>query len=139
MTPSNPTVRPIPVVCAVVEDGEGRVLVAQRPPHKHLGSKWEFPGGKVEPDEAPPTALLREIREELGCEITITRALPRSIHNYGTVLVEMIPFVCRLASGSSAPQPHEHSALRWVNRESLEALDLAPADQPVVRNLRDQP
>lgn len=126
----------IPVVCAVIEDGSGRVLVAQRPVHKHLGLKWEFPGGKVEPGEAPEAALIREIKEELGCDIVVIRALHRSIHDYSTVAIEMLPYVCRLASASAAPHPHEHVAVRWVTPAELAVLDLAPADLPVVASYR---
>jgi 8-oxo-dGTP diphosphatase len=98
---------PLPVVCALIEDGAGRVLLAQRPAHKHLGFKWEFPGGKVEAGEPPAAALARELREELGCEVTALAALPCSRHDYGSVTIEMIPFVCRLApaiAGSVRPR-----------------------------------
>jgi 8-oxo-dGTP diphosphatase len=123
---------PIPVVCAVIEDGFGRVLIAQRPAHKHLALKWEFAGGKVEPGEPPEAAIVREISEELGCAIVVTRPLPRFTHDYGTVTIEMIPFVCRLAPASPAPHPHEHIAVRWVTVAELAAIDLAAADLPVV-------
>ena len=106
-----PSSAPIPVVCAIIERPDGRVLIAQRPAHKHLGLKWEFPGGKVEPDETPEAALCREIKEELGCDITLVGALRRFTHDYGTVTIEMIPFLCRPATASAAPQPHEHVAL----------------------------
>jgi 8-oxo-dGTP diphosphatase len=129
----------IPVVCAVIEDGGGRVLVAQRPAHKHLGLKWEFAGGKVEPGEAPDAALQREIKEELGCDIRIVQSLPRFTHDYGSVLIEMIPFVCALSSTSCAPHPHEHVAVRWVLRDELRVLDLAPADWPVVSSYYSRP
>ena len=122
----------LPVVAAVIEDGAGRVLVAQRPAHKHLARKWEFPGGKVEPGEVPMAALARELREELGIEIEILRALPEFTHDYGRVVIAMLPFVCRLASGSAAPHPHEHIAIRWVTLRDLPDLDLAAADRPVV-------
>jgi 8-oxo-dGTP diphosphatase len=124
--------RTIPVVCAIIRDAEGRVLLAQRPAHKHLGLKWEFPGGKVEPNELPESALVREIKEELGCDIAGLRPLRRSTHDYGTLAIEMIPFECTLAAGSVAPHPHEHIALRWVNRDEIQIVDLAPADWPVV-------
>lgn len=113
--------------------------MAQRPAHKHLGLKWEFPGGKVEPNETPESALLREITEELGCAIVVTQPLPRFTHDYGAVVIEMIPFVCALVATSCAPHPHEHVALRWVTREELQAIDLAPADWPVVAALKNQP
>ena len=121
----------VPVVCALIER-TGGVLVAQRPAHKHLPLKWEFPGGKVEPGEDPAAAVIREIREELGCDIAITRALPSFLHDYGTVVIEMIPFVCVLAPGSAEPQPHEHVALAWPAPAGLAAYDLAAADRPVV-------
>lgn len=126
----------IPVVAAVIEDGRGCVLVAQRPPHKHLALKWEFPGGKVDPGESPEAALLRELREELGIEAEIVRPLPRFTHDYGSVVIAMIPFVCRLAPGSAAPHPHEHVALRWVPPAELATLDLAAADLPIVAALQ---
>ncbi len=125
---------PIPVVCAIIEDGAGRVLVAQRPARKHLALKWEFPGGKVEPGETPEAAIVREIREELACDLILIRALPRFTHAYAET-IEMIPFVARLAPGSPAPYPHEHVALRWVAPAELPALDLAAADLPVVAML----
>ena len=125
----------IPVVCAVIQDDAGRLLVAQRPAHKHLGLKWEFAGGKVESGETPEAALQREIKEELGCEIRLIRALPRFHHDYGTVVIEMIPFVCALQPTGPAPHPHEHAAVRWVTRDELKTIDLAPADWPVVAAL----
>ena len=126
------------MVCAVILDDTGRVLLAQRPAHKHLGLKWEFAGGKVEPGEAPESALIREIREELGCAITLDAALPRFTHTYGTVTIEMFPFTARLAPGSPAPHAHEHVALQWVPRGDLLKFDLAAADLPVVGALKDK-
>jgi 8-oxo-dGTP diphosphatase len=129
------TRRPIAVVCALILDTEGRVLLAQRPAHKHLGLKWEFPGGKVETTESPETALIREIREELACEIQIGRALPPYRHDYTTVVIEMLPFLCTLAAGSAPPHPHEHIALAWVATTDVANYDLAPADLPLIEQL----
>ena len=126
-----PTAAPIPVVCALIER-DGLILLAQRPPHKHLPLKWEFPGGKVEPGEDPATAVVREIREELGCAIVIARPLPRFLHDYGTVVIEMIPFFCRLAAHSPDPQAHEHVALAWTKPGELARRDLAAADRPII-------
>ena len=120
------------MVCAVIERA-GRVLLAQRPAHKHLPLKWEFPGGKVEAGEEPATALRREIREELGCDIVPGRALPRFLHTYGSTEIEMIPFVCKLVPGTPEPQAHEHIALAWALPAELKDHDLAAADLPVVR------
>ncbi len=126
----------MPVVCAVLEDNAGRVLVAQRPAHKHLGFKWEFAGGKVESGEQPEHAIVREMKEELNCDVVVRRPLPRFVHDYGSVVIDMIPFVCRLASSSQLPDPQEHVAIRWVTLGELDALDLAPADRPVVQAYR---
>ena len=128
---------PIPVVCALIERA-GTVLVAQRPAHKHLPFKWEFPGGKVEPGEAAEAAIVRELREELGVTFVVTRALPRFTHAYAET-IEMIPFVGRLAPDSPAPHPHEHVALQWLRPEALTDIDLAAADLPVVAAYRGQP
>ena len=126
----------IPVVCAVIRDGANRLLIAQRPAHKHLGLKWEFPGGKVEPGEVPSAALQREIQEELRCGIVPGQPLARFTHDYGSVLIEMIPFLCTLAPASPPPSPTEHAGLAWVTIDELNTYDLAPADWPVVAALR---
>jgi 8-oxo-dGTP diphosphatase len=123
-----------------VIERDGLLLLAQRPVGKHLPRKWEFAGGKVEPGEDPATAIIREIREELGCEIIITRALPRFEYDYARVIIEMIPFVCVLAQGSPEPHAHEHLALAWVAPASVATYDLAPADLPVVASYQaDRP
>ncbi|MBI5688756.1 MAG: (deoxy)nucleoside triphosphate pyrophosphohydrolase [Verrucomicrobia bacterium] len=127
---------PVPVVAGVIVDATGRLLLAQRPTDKHLALKWEFPGGKVEPGESPQAALTRELREELAVGITDLQPLPRFHHDYGRVVIEMIPFRCRLQDPSTAPHPHEHVALAWVTLAECESYDLAPADWPVVAALR---
>jgi 8-oxo-dGTP diphosphatase len=130
-----PPSSPVPVVCAVIER-DGVVLLAQRPPDKLLPLKWEFAGGKVEPGEDPADAIVREIREELGCNVRVTAALPRFTHDYGRVVIEMIPFVCALEAGSPDPHPHEHVALAWARLEELATYDLAAADYPVIEAYR---
>ncbi len=121
----------IPVVCALIE-AEGRVLLARRPEHKHLGGKWEFPGGKIEPGETPEAALIRECAEELGCQIEVGAALPPVEHCYPERTILLRPFVCLLAPGSPAPCANEHSALAWVEPERMTDYDLPAADAPIV-------
>lgn len=126
-----PASTPIPVVCALIEH-DNCLLLAQRPAHKHLPLKWEFPGGKVEPGEDAASAIIREIREELGCEVIVTRSLPVFTHDYKTVVIEMLPFVCALTPGTPFPRPLEHVALAWVKSTELLDYDLAAADLPVI-------
>lgn len=122
---------PVVVVCALILRDE-RVLIAQRPEGKHLALKWEFPGGKVEPGEAPAAALVREIREELGCEIEALDPLPASLHDYDRGQIRLLPFLCALATDSSEPFPHEHLTIAWVSRSEISGYDLAAADLPIV-------
>ena len=132
--------RPVPSalpVCCVLLERDDLVLVARRPPGKHLAGQWEFPGGKIEPGEDAATALVREIREELGCDITIHATLPVCIHAYDTVNIALHPLVARLAPGSPVPHTHEHTATDWLPVDRLDAIELAAADVPVLAAYRD--
>ncbi len=136
--PMSPSPRAIAVACALIER-DGRLLVARRPAHKHAGLKWEFPGGKIEADELPEAALIREIREELGCAVEIVSGLPRSVHAYEAVTVELVPDLCRLVPASPEPQPAEHVEIRWIPPRDLAAIDLAAADRPVAKAYLERP
>jgi 8-oxo-dGTP diphosphatase len=122
------------VVAAAVTDTAGRVLIAQRPPGKHLAGGWEFPGGKLMAGEDRRAGLARELREELGIAISTPRPLIRVRHSYdyGDVLIDM--WVVKQYSGE--PAGLDAQALRWVTQEELEATELLPADGPIVAALR---
>jgi 8-oxo-dGTP diphosphatase len=122
----------IEVVCAVIVE-DGRVLLCQRPEGAHLAGLWEFPGGKVEEGEARSAALVREIREELGCLVKVGRALAPVEHHYPEVSIRLWPFFCRVVEGEA--QALEHAALAWVERGALFGFSLAAADQAVARLL----
>jgi 8-oxo-dGTP diphosphatase len=124
----------IHVVAGAVIDEAGRVLIAQRPPGKHLAGGWEFPGGKLEPGEARAAGLARELREELGIAIRNPRPLIRVRHTYpyGEVLIDM--WVVKSYSGE--PRGLDGQALKWLSQENLERAELLPADGPIVRALR---
>jgi mutator protein MutT len=123
------------VVAAAVIDLVGRVLIAQRPPGKHLAGRWEFPGGKLEAGEDRRAGLARELREELGITLTGTpRPLIRVRHtyDYGEVLIDM--WVARQYSGE--PRGLEGQSLRWCTQDELKSVELLPADGPIVAALR---
>ena len=126
---------PTQVVAAAVIDLAGRVLIAQRPPGKHLAGGWEFPGGKLEAGEDRRAGLARELREELGITlIAPPRPLIRVRHryDYGVVLIDM--WVVRQYSGE--PRGLDGQALRWCTLDELDSVEMLPADGPIVAALR---
>ncbi|MEY2668695.1 MAG: hypothetical protein RJA59_1333, partial [Pseudomonadota bacterium] len=90
------------VVAAVIRR-DGRILVTRRHPHADRGGQWEFPGGKVEPGEDEAAALVREIREELDCEVTVGALLARTTHRYPDLEVELAFYACTLP-GATEPR-----------------------------------
>lgn len=123
----------IDVVCALIEDGFGRVLVARRPAGKHLAGLWEFPGGKVESGESMESALHRELAEELGCQVDLICPLTPVSQAYAEVTVRLYPWRAALRNGSPEPLAREHEEQRWVDAAQLAALAMPEADVPIVR------
>ncbi|MFC7339108.1 (deoxy)nucleoside triphosphate pyrophosphohydrolase [Haloferula chungangensis] len=121
----------IDVVAGLILGPHGKLLACRRPEGKHLGGKWEFPGGKVEAGESAEAALIRELQEELEITVAIDKALGRVVHDYGRGPIQLIPFTCTIEKGE--PQAHEHSELRWCLPSQLSALDWAAADLPILR------
>lgn len=124
--------RVIPVVGAVIVD-DGRVLCAQRGPAGKLAGHWEFPGGKVEADEAPREALVREIYEELHCDIAVGEEIESTRHEYDFAIILLTTFYCRLTSGT--PHLTDHDELRWCLPAEMHGLLWAPADVPAVERV----
>ena len=120
------------VVAALVRDG-GRILMSRRRPDQAMPNLWEFPGGKVEPGEHPEAALVRELREELGCEIAIDRIAEVVFHAYADFDLYMLVYACRITAG--APRAIEVAEVAWVDAIKLPELDLLPADYPLARKL----
>jgi 8-oxo-dGTP diphosphatase len=124
------------VACALV-DADRRVLIAQRPAGKQFAGLWEFPGGKVEKDEAPEQALVRELLEELGISTQTACLAPLTFasHSYESFHLLMPVFVCRKWQG--IPQAKEHAALKWVRPQQLRDYPMPPADLPLIAPLCD--
>lgn len=129
-----PVVRMIHVVAGALIDADGRVLLAQRPPGKHLAGYWEFPGGKVEPGESAQDALRRELREEIGVEVESAEPLIRVPWHYGEKSILLDAYVVRGFRGE--PASGEGQALRWVPLDALDRREMPPADHPVITALQ---
>ncbi len=125
------------VVAAALYDRSGRVLIAQRPPGKHLAGRWEFPGGKVAAGEGELAALTRELREELGIEVGAARPLMRLEHSYSDRDVELSLWVVERFTGT--PRALDGQALKWVEPARLADEDLLEADRPFVEALGNLP
>ena len=134
MKPSQPLVL---VVAAALVDSDGRVLIAQRPEGKSMAGLWEFPGGKIEADERPEDALIRELKEELGIAVKEACLAPFTCasHTYGAFHLLMPLYVCRRWDG--IPQPHHHAALKWVRPKDMKDYPMPAADLPLIPMLRD--
>ena len=113
---------------------DGRVLAARRTTPAAAAGRWEFPGGKVEPGESPESALVREVREELGCEVEVAGWL------VGAVPVgerhELTVALVRLVAGE--PAPTEHDRIRWLGPDELDDVDWLEPDRPFLPGLREQ-
>ena len=130
--------RPIVLVAAVaLIDADGRLLLAERPAGKHLAGLWEFPGGKVQSGETPETALIRELTEELGINVSASCLAPFAFasHAYPEFHLLMPLYVCRKWSGIVTAR--EGQRLAWVRPQRLGEYEMPPADKPLVAMLRD--
>jgi 8-oxo-dGTP diphosphatase len=125
------------VVAAALIDADGRVLLAQRPEGKPMAGLWEFPGGKMHDSESPETALIRELREELGIDTHESCLAPLTFasHRYEDFHLLMPLYVCRRWHGMVSAR--EGQRLAWVRAERLDAYAMPPADKPLIPVLRD--
>jgi 8-oxo-dGTP diphosphatase len=122
--------------CALV-DIDGRVLLARRPEGKKMAGLWEFPGGKLDPGETPEAGLIRELREELGIDVSAACLAPFAFasHAYERFHLLMPLYLCRRWKGT--PRPREGQMLSWVRPERLAEYPMPPADLPLIPLLRD--
>ena len=121
----------IVVVAAVIEQ-DGRFFLTRRQPGVHLAGMWEFPGGKIDPDEAHADALKREIREELDAEVAVGELVFHTEHAYDDRTIALYFYRCAL---SGTPRALLGQEMRWVPREELPALGFPPADTELIAML----
>lgn len=127
-------VKIIKVVAALIEK-EDKVLIAKRlTGDENVFGKWEFPGGKVEPNEDELTAIEREIKEEFELIVKAKKFIVNNICEYPTKTVDLRLYSCDYVSGEF--KLHDHSEYKWVSRDELLTYDLAPADIPLAEFIR---
>ena len=119
----------VKVVAAIIRDGNC-ILATQRG-YGEQKDGWEFPGGKVESNETPEAAIVREIREELNADIEVTGFLTTVEHDYPNFHLSMDCFWARLAEGTEM-KLLEHEAAKWLSIEDINSVDWLPADIKVV-------
>lgn len=124
------------VACALVDD-DGRVLIAKRPEGRSMAGLWEFPGGKIEPGERPEDALIRELGEELGIDVSESCLAPLTFasHTYEAFHLLMPLYVCRRWEGEL--EARENQQLAWVRPNRMADYEMPPADEPLRAMLRD--
>ena len=124
--------KPIKVVCGIIWK-DGQVFIAKRKPEKAQGGYWEFPGGKLEENENPDTALMRELYEELGMQVNITQFFGRHIHHYDNISIELLAYECEFMRATF--KLTDHDEVKFVIPKELKNYKIAPADQFIVNKL----
>jgi 8-oxo-dGTP diphosphatase len=113
---------------------DGRVLAAKRAAGTREAGLWEFPGGKLEPGENDATALMRELREELGVTVLVGAHVGVSEHAYAHGTIRLTALACTLVDGE--PAALDHAELRWLAPDALGEVEWAPADVPFLDAVR---
>jgi 8-oxo-dGTP diphosphatase len=118
------------VVAAVIRDHAGRFLLARRPAGRHMAGLWEFPGGKVHDGEAPATALVRELAEELDIAVEIGDPLTFAVHEEAGLRILLLFYEAAIRHGT--PRPREGQEVAWVPPADLRRYPTPPADAVLV-------
>ena len=121
------------VVAALIRDGD-RFLICQRPETKARGLLWEFVGGKVEPGESKPQALIRECREELAITLEVQREFMAVTHEYPDLTIHLTLFEAAIAEGT--PTMLEHRDLRWITPAQIGDFTFCPADVVILEEIQ---
>ncbi len=127
------SMKTIKVVAAIIIEN-GNVFATQRG-YGEFKDGWEFPGGKVEANETPEDALVREIKEELDTEIEVLELLDTVEYDYPKFHLSMECFICKMKSGDLILK--EHEAAKWLTKETLDSVDWLPADEGLIGKIEE--
>lgn len=122
------------VVAALIFDGD-KILICQRPAHKARGLLWEFVGGKVEPGETKPQALVRECHEELDVTVNVGDVFMEISHVYPDIEVRLTLFKAKISQGT--PKRLEHNDIKWVSAGELSLYEFCPADKEIIARIEE--
>ena len=125
------------VVSIALIDPRDQILISKRPEKKHLSGYWEFPGGKVEKNETPENAIIREVKEELNVNINNKCIAPLSFSefDYKKFQLLLLLYVCRRWEGE--PMSMEKNEIKWVKAKMLRQFKMPPADDSLIYSLQD--
>ena len=125
------------VVSIALINSDDEILISKRPNKKHLSGYWEFPGGKVEKNETPERAIIREVKEELNVDINNKCIAPLSFSefDYKKFQLLLLLYVCRRWEGE--PMSMEKNKIKWVKANMLRQFKMPPADNSLIYNLQD--
>jgi 8-oxo-dGTP diphosphatase len=124
------------VICAIIIEGK-KVLVAQRSIYMTLPLKWEFPGGKKQPNETNAECLQRELFEELNIQVIVKDRFMDNKHQYKNFEIHLIAYFAEIEVGTILL--YEHGKVGWFSKDQLNNLEWAPADIPIVDSLMNSP
>ena len=124
----------INVVAAVIKDENEKILITQRNLKKAQGGLWEFPGGKIEPNETCENAIVREIKEELDIDIEVKSYLSEKVFNYPEKDINLIALECKKINGEI--RLLEHEDYKWVSKNELDNFEFAPADLFIIERIK---
>jgi len=127
--------RQVEEVAAALIFHTGKLLITRRHANAHLGGLWEFPGGKREPDETFEECLARELREELGIEVTVGELVESLTHEYPEKIVHLRFFRCHWMKHE--PRPLDCSAFKWVTPGDLKKFAFPAADARLLEKLKN--
>lgn len=122
----------IEVVCAIIQHDK-KFLCVQRSSSMSLPLMWEFPGGKVDDGEDYQEALVREIHEELSCEISVVKYVASSLYSYDFANIHLHAYLCKVNNGEVVIS--EHADFCWLEKDDLNMLDWAAADIPIIETI----